>query len=227
MNVVNKSQRPPVLVVLIGALAVIVAAMAIGTLMDADSGSYADWLAALATLAAFGAAVIAGWYAHRALMVEHARDERRDQDDRDRERRDLRAQAEKVAAWATHPSAAKSNGQYERPTVEILVRNTTDLPITDAVMRLTARVGPHDALSRQGAFVPLGSITHILVPPSDLPLSFSLKPGLADVVRDLMNSNTNEHISVQVEMTFTDAGGRVWVRRQDGTLFGGDAPAHA
>jgi len=213
--------------VVTGASAIVIVAVVIGFLTDAKAGSYADWLAALATLAAFGAATVAGWYAHRALMVEQARDERRGQDDRARERRELRAQAERVAAWATNPLAAKTDGQYERPKIEILVRNATDLPITDAVMRLSARIGPRGALSGQGAFVSMGSITEILVPPSDAPLRSALDPGLADIVRDLMNSNSNEHISIQVELTFTDASGRVWVRHQDGTLTGGNPSGHA
>src|SRR5690349_3210224 len=75
----------------------------------AEAGTTPDWLAAFATLGAFGAALVAGWYAHRALTVEQDRDRRRDQDDRDRERRELRAQAERIAAWATTPSASKSD----------------------------------------------------------------------------------------------------------------------
>lgn len=98
MTGADPQQRPPSATIIIGTLGIFAAAVAIGVLLDAGPGSYADWIAALATLAAFGAAIVAGWYAHRALSVEQARGVRRDHDDRDRERLELRAQAERIAA---------------------------------------------------------------------------------------------------------------------------------
>lgn len=69
-------------------------------------------------------------------------------------------------------------------------------------------------------------MTRLLVPPDDQPLKVGLESALAESVRNLMNSAArNAEVSVQVELTFTDARGRVWAREQDGTLYGGESPA--
>lgn len=58
-----------------GGISVVVAiAVTIGLIFGAEIGSMADWLAAIATLAAFGAAIVAARYAAGAFGLESQRE---------------------------------------------------------------------------------------------------------------------------------------------------------
>lgn len=185
----------------------------------ADEGTYPDWLAALATLAAFGAAVIAGWYAHRALLVEQARDGRREEDDRERARRDLRQQAEKVAAWSGPLSTSKSNGVVDRVNLDLAIRNASDLPITEVLIQLTARLAPSTGNPRDASLMTLDSLRRHLVPPAVAAQELTAPRALRDLVGDVLNQNPTHTLTILVELQFTDAANRRWIRRSDGTLL--------
>lgn len=101
--------------VVLAGLIVFAVAVTIGWLSGAETGSMADWVAAIATFAGFVAAVVAGRYAYKALLVEQARDRRRDQDDRERQDRELRAQAELVAVWFEGPRANAVHPGWRHP----------------------------------------------------------------------------------------------------------------
>lgn len=133
--------KPPLAarwVLLLAAIAVIGlfwAAVWIADLFGAEAGTTPDWVAAIATLAAFGAAVVAGWYAHRALRVEQDRDRVRDEVARS-------AQAAEVAAWGElglfyedAPQAFSLGAEtrtlrpWDPVSLEVTVRNGSRLPV--------------------------------------------------------------------------------------------------
>jgi hypothetical protein len=57
-----------------GLLAVVGIAVTVGLLTGAETGSMADWVAAVATVAAFGAATLAARFAASAFALESDRD---------------------------------------------------------------------------------------------------------------------------------------------------------
>lgn len=172
----------------------------------ADHGTYPDWLAAFATLAAFGAAGVAGWYAHRALLVEQARDKARDD-------QQARAQAELVAAWVdTGPiygasDAGNAIGGLQVTSVWIMVRNASQLPVTNVDValfhHLTDRLEPQLVGRRQIQ----------LLAPEHAPV---VAMGGNELAPMAVPPDTER--GARVMLTFTDAGGRTWVRSTDGAL---------
>lgn len=58
-----------------GVLVIVATAVAVGLFTDADNGSMADWMTAIATVAALVAAVVAARYAAGAFDLERGRDE--------------------------------------------------------------------------------------------------------------------------------------------------------
>lgn len=205
---------PGYAVLVIAAAGLIVFAAAfVGHLMGADAGSYADWLAAIATLAAFAAASIAGWFAHRALRVEQARDRARD---------DLqtRSQAELVAAWV-QMVWFKAGGATTTPTkfvpseYQLFLRNASELPVLVVTAVISARV------HRPGgqAVHRLGTMTLEILAPSGQAERRDLGQGVQEKIEALNQAlGEDERLSVTAGIAFTDTGGRHWIREDDGVL---------
>ncbi|HEY4267282.1 MAG TPA: hypothetical protein VGM94_03725, partial [Galbitalea sp.] len=118
-------------------LCVFAVAITIGLFLGADAGSIPDWVAAIATVAAFGAAIVAARYAAGAFNLE-----------RDREGELLRAkrtaQASLVAAW---PDRFIPNWQQQQSGPDIayegisgavaMLRNASDVPVTNVHVDFT------------------------------------------------------------------------------------------
>lgn len=204
--------------VVLAGLLVLVVALAIGWTTGAKTGAMADWVAGVSAFATFIAAVIAGRYAYKALLVEQVRDQRRDEDDRNRERRETRRQAEKIAAWGGPVSASKTNGTYDSPHVSIKIRNASDLPITDVALRFTLRIVLAGGTNWDAHFEEVGSHREILVPPDADPVSVKPTPALILKLHSVMNQHMDRDFYLLVDLSFADAAGRLWARDATGTL---------
>lgn len=147
-----------VVAVVVAGLTVFALAVLIGWQTDAPTATVADWVAAIATVAAFGAAVIAAWYAGRALRAEQERDAKRDEAER-------RSQASLIAAWLDEgmywTSAREVTARAYDPSREVpppqdavavvphhttlVIHNASPLPIYDFTLTLFDEPGPGES----------------------------------------------------------------------------------
>ena len=172
---------------------VFVLAVTIGHMVDAQPGSLAAWLVAVAATAALLAASYAAIQARRTFGLELARD--REQ----RARADRAEQADLVAAWAdgdpTHSSA---------PVARIV--NGSALPVYDVEVEFIC--GQHRGSELVG-----------LVPPGERVVAWPQT--LRDPVeRDLVG--TERVPPFRVGLKFRDTAGRTWCRDENGVLGSGD-----
>jgi hypothetical protein len=131
--------------VVLAGLVVFAVALTIGLVTGAESGSVAEWVGAISTLAAFLAAVVAAWFASKAYGREVARDRQLARDQR-------RRQAGLVAAWgattqeAHHRTSTDGSADvFETPSLTSLlltVRNASELPVS--IFQVHIYVGVHD-----------------------------------------------------------------------------------
>lgn len=124
------------------ALLILGPSMAVALALDIEQGSIAEWVSAVATLAAVIAAVYAGVQARQLLRTEQRRDVQRD-------RLARRAQADLVAAWPATPTVAMQKmGDDAFLTLGSLpgvwVRNASPLPVTKAVVYVSVLRGDRD-----------------------------------------------------------------------------------
>lgn len=185
------------------ALLVMGPATAVALALDLEEGSIAEWVSALATIAAVIAAVYAGRAAKAALGIEL----NREGDRLERERQD---QASKVAAWIgsirTDPVTreTRSWGQPFAVTKHgAKLRNASDVPVTDVVLRYVVA----DGMCPESIYG--------VLPPADQPVFAE--------VEDSQNEwwDVSEAIAMGglgVEITFRDARGQAWTRMVDGRL---------
>lgn len=199
------------LYVVAGALLLFAVALVFGRIAGADGGSYADWLAATATLAAFGAAVIAARYAAGAFELETQREARWVENQQ-------RAQASLVAAWPD-----KKYFERDIPSAQIrrlagitkhgaYVRNASDLPVNDCeVAALVTQVRPD--YPEPVEWTPITQAIG-LVPPSDEPRFYEI-----DSLTDRLSNVHEQHaVTIEIEFTFVDNTGIRWRRDTRGKL---------
>lgn len=209
VDVEEPAHPPPgfVIEVVIAGLVVFVLAIAISAVTGAKSGTFAEWVGGLSTLAAFIAAVFAGWYAHRALKVEQGRDA-------ERIKLEHRSQAVLIAAW--HDSARKdipalggaltgTFGTYE--SHGLMLRNASDLPVVD--VQILIFIGP----------ARLGSRVMRVLPPAQ---EARFEP-FAGRVKENWSAYTGymtpeELPTAELAWTFVDTSGTRWERARDNTL---------
>lgn len=214
--------------VTIAGLMIFVLSVTIGIVTNADSGSVADWLAAISTLAAFVAAVIAARYAAQAVERERLRDERRDDSER-------RSEAASVAAWLNemqyYLTASKvrfiSVGaeMVQDPAVagfipreiHVTVRNLSPFPVTQFRAHLYFRHRQREegepiyiATYGLGRVMP-GDVEHLID-------SAYVCNAYYDVTTNFpAGENLAEYYTV-LGWSFRDNSGRGWLRRPDAEL---------
>ena len=204
-----------VLIAIAGALLLFATAIGLGLLADADPGSFPDWVAAVATLAAFCAAVVAGKLAHDALKIEQGRD-------RDRQEEARKAQASLVAAWVDGEPSVLDDGSGDLLRYKVVIRNHSQLPVTSVCIRLVhERVGAERATHTYvGTSIDINTL-----PPGDLNNRYiSVRPvelSRASSIRD----DEIEDASERLEVGFRDATGALWRRTPRGRLLQVDYPS--
>lgn len=152
--------------IVIWLVAVLLTASFVFGTADADEGgNVAEWVAALSTLAALLAALVAAHYAGRTFTIERGRDA-----DRDRERRQV--QVARFAAWIQDPIAwigglvtttiesgqPVSVRQQSQPVlperITVIVRNASALPIHGLRLEFYVRAkGSSDPWAYAGHYV--------------------------------------------------------------------------
>lgn len=165
------------------------------------------WVEAGATVAAVGAAIVAGFYAARAFRLEFTR-ERRWEEAR------VTAQASLVAAWwGVDPDpaeprpgtvGAKLAAVYGAPISRgILLRNASEVPVTevDVIVR------------RPDTRVNIDTINVGLLPPGTEPAFQERSAEVSDLYAAMPREMTPE-----VFVYFTDAAGNRWERSPSGAL---------
>jgi hypothetical protein len=161
-----------------------------------------NWLTAIATVCALGAAYWAGRTAKRLYDKEHERDQRREDETR-------KEQASKVAAWASWadvPSAALRllDGGVNR--LNLAVRNDSATPVYD--VRVSYLCNGQE----------LGEQPFYLISPTGSnPSHREIK---VDGVRELIaqRRRPGERLDIRVAIEFTDANGYHWHRDSAGQL---------
>ncbi|MFC7500833.1 hypothetical protein [Nocardioides sp. GCM10030258] len=211
-----------------GLLVVVGIAVGIGLVLDADAGSMADWVAASATVAAFGAAMLAADYAARALGIEQVRD-----GELLRERR--RAQAALVAAW---PDKFVPNWQQQQsgpPIAEegisgaiAMLRNASEVPVTNVHVDFSVVLAPTGGATEEKPRY-LGGEDLAVLPPSaeprpirwitegETPVMIVGVPTLGDG-QDYPDYGTYDPSHLVVDISFRDAAGILWRRDRLGRL---------
>lgn len=211
---------------LISVVSVVGIALAAGYLVGAEPGSFADWIAAVSTLAAFAAAVVAANFAadassaaREALQVEQDRDDHRDE-------LELRTQAELVAAWADYVPVQQIGGTLHlihQAGHRVLVRNASALPITQVMLTFTF----HGAWMTSDGFEireeAMGVQIQSLIPPDkhDIPFTDQVLTRFNEL-RGAISPEHLEQVQVRVGIEFTDAGSRRWSRPHGADLVRAD-----
>jgi hypothetical protein len=177
--------------------------IAVAVAMDSRHGSVADWVSALATVAAFIAAVAAGQTAARLWRIESKRDD-------ERRSRDKQEQALLIAAWygskTWRPASVLASGNRmpgPRGEFGVWVRNASQVPVTGVVVRVIGQDG--SALYAQG----MGT-----VPPA-------ADPVFVPAPRDVHGLLRVQHWECSAEIMFIDAGDQPWTRERSGRLRDG------
>ncbi|MCK5928520.1 MAG: hypothetical protein KAG80_10035 [Nocardioides sp.] len=187
------------------ALLILGPSVAAALALDLDEGSIAEWVAAVATVAAVIAAVYAGLAAKAALNIELKREG-------DRLTRDRQDQAARVAAWASsrivQPEIRHEGRPWRDPAPRTehgaMMRNASDVPVTDVVLHYVVADGMNTE-SRVG-----------LLPPAEAP-KFHIIEGNDNEWWDVAEA-FELGSGVGVEVSFRDARGQAWTRSVDGQL---------
>lgn len=202
------STGPGTLEILLNATSVVCLTIGLSTLgwwlMDRPTSEYPAWIEAGATLAAVGAAIVAGFYAARAFGLEQERD-------RSREEAHLADQAGQVAAWwGDGPIPEPRPGLVHAhpwgilgPPSGVLLRNASAVPVT-AVKITVLRPDTQEVIER----FELG-----VLGPTAEPI-FRGKP------RDLWEAYRSipDDVGPVVRIRFRDAAGIYWIRDEFGAL---------
>jgi hypothetical protein len=162
------------------------------------------WIEAGATVAAVGAAIIAGFYAARAYGLEHQREQRWEDAERS-------AQASKVVAWPLGPSTVIQDSYVFISGLGAVVRNSSDLPVSDVT--LTFYMVLDDGSAHDG--VKICDWTMAFLPPETTqPVNVSLDQEARR--RTALPRNATPRILL--EMTFRDVATTAWRRDVRGKL---------
>ncbi len=162
---------------------------------DIQWGDVPTWSASGVAMLTLIAAVTAAVQTAKVYRLESARDNVAEQDRRDREEQDARAQASRVSAWVLASPA--------RRVPAVLVRNASELPVYRCLVRSRTR----DAVEIVDELE--------IVPPTTEPLEIPL-------VR--AEGASQGALATAVSIEFTDAGGVRWHRDFDGGLESVDEP---
>jgi hypothetical protein len=180
----------------------------------------ADWLAAIATLAAFLAAMVAGWFAARAYEIELRRERDRISDTR-------RAQASLVVVWYdVRLDPMRSVRPEPKPPTPwsmfgVWIRNASELPVFDASIQVEVdgTVLGQTSISGEGT----GRVG--VVPPTREPVFRGLGEEITAKLEALRPLSQGSPIAdppvPNITLRFTDAAGLLWVRKPSGRLVGG------
>lgn len=200
----------------------------IGVATETEAGSMADWVAAMATVAAFGAAVLAARYAAGAFALETGRDAQFLATHR-------RSQAALVAAWPErflphwdhHPDGTSTVVEGISGGVAML-RNASDVPVTNVHVDFTVILTYADGIAETQTKY-LGGEDMAILPPSaepreirwwsDAPTAVMIPgvPTLGDG-QDYPDHGTYDPARLVVDITFRDASGILWHRDHSGRL---------
>lgn len=199
-------------------LLVVSAGCWIAFLTDGSWADAAGWVEALATVAAFGAAIVAALLVRKTLELELDREDRRREDD-------ASSQAALVAAW---PDAADVEVEYnvlselEEPKlvvgVFVFVRNASQVPVTEVEVTVAVRGRPWSPAQEDDPTAwPLvtGTMTRAYLAPKEqaerwqvwCPEPLPLPNG---------TENVDDEVAIDIEFGFTDAAGRRWLRTSTG-----------
>ena len=210
-----------------GVLAIVAIAVVVGLFTDADDGSTADWMAAIATVAALVAAVVAARYAAGAFDLERSRDEQVFLERKT-------AQAALVAAW---PERFIPNQDQEHDgsmtVVEGIVgaiamlRNASNVPVTDVHLDFTVVLERADGHS-DAQFRHLGGVDIAVLPPTSETVEARwvstsgavMIPGVptSGDGLDYPHYGTYDPSHLIVDIAFRDAAGVRWHRDRVGRL---------
>ena len=180
---------------------------------DDPRGNYASWLAAIATVAAFLAAIIAAFYAAGAFRLESERENRWLEEQR-------RAQASLVAAWIGSAELPIVGGGGFSPYAEaamrasntaegVYLRNASDVPVTQLQYRLFL------------GFQPCGTRWYGTFPPAADPIFVPFRDADTTLANDGSQVIGGEY---EVGISFRDAAGYIWYRAPNGRLVAGLPP---
>ena len=165
-----------------------------------DFGSVADWVNAVGTLGAFGAALFAGIVAVRSYRTQQRSIDRQlaaqTEDQSRRAQGERQSQASKIAVWV--------NRGRHRWTVH--AANTSGLPVYRLTVRISGEEPPFSVAIERGTQDPI---------PADT--AHKLTNALR-VVLDERNALHMEPNKLHVAITFTDAAGIRWRRDERGKL---------
>ena len=196
--------------VVAGAGLIAVCALLTGKAADASGGSYADWLAALATLAAFVAAGIAVWYARRAFEIERRR-ELQVEDDRRMQ------QASRVAGW-TRPLLAVTDVETKFNAIQIWLRNASDVPVTQVKFSIYVAYvlgNPGDPMLT--ALIHEQKVT--VLPPAEAPQELTIVDGKSlSLAAEYWNLPVGHEPELRMRLEFQDASSTWWLRSTNGVL---------
>lgn len=200
--------------ILLSALSVVLLTIAASTLgwwlTDQPDSEFPAWLEAGATLAAVGAAIVAGFYAARAFGLEFAREERW-------EDQQQAAQASLVAAWPTLPHFRSLGGERRIHAVEGLVRNASELPVRD--VRIVFYVTWRDSESGQHKDVEALGEAHLsYLGPNQEAQKFGYFALDQKGGGKTLPAPMDESVELNVETFFRDSAGVGWFRDLDGRL---------
>ncbi|MDR7251905.1 hypothetical protein J2X46_000881 [Nocardioides sp. BE266] len=189
----------------LGSVLILGPAICVGVAMDARWGSIAEWVAGLATVAAFLAAVLAARFAARALEIEQDRE-------RDRQNAIIREQAVLVAAWIEVDYIKSLAGaRVHAKTMTCILRNASPVPVHDVEVRVLL-----DAADGVGRKL-IGTVKLATLPPSTDPISERIAP----FQRTDPIAAVRERADVpalRCSMDFTDSAGTRWFRGANGEL---------
>lgn len=215
----------------LGGAVVFLVAVAAGAALDAEPGSLADWIAAVATFAALIAASYAAVQTSRTFRLEQNRDRQRDRAVRQR-------QAELVAVWAgriTHRgplntvtfAPGSSVGQTTRgpgvvypESIPVTIRNASEVPVYDLTVDVyigDSKVeepvlgGRYKVVDVQNGLAVLGTLADVEVVTPELVESMvrviETRPGADD-----------EPSPIVIGWSFRDNAGVRWSRLPGGRL---------
>jgi hypothetical protein len=220
------SDRTALVATLGGTAGVMAVVICSGLIFGAEAGSMADWVAAVATVAAFCAAVLAARYAAGAFSLERGREAQILQGRRT-------AQAALVAAW---PDRFVPNWeqQHSGPDLRVpgirgavaMLRNASDVPVTgihvdfDVVNAYADAIAPADIRHLGGvdlAVLPPGQELKELRWVADDVLMVPGVPTLGDE-SDYPDFGVYDPGRLLVTITFRDAAGVLWHRDPAGHL---------
>lgn len=209
-----------------GTAAVMAVVIGSGLIVGADAGSMADWVAALATVAAFCAAVVAARYAAGAFRLERGREAQLLRAQRS-------AQAALVAAW---PDRFLPNWeqQHSGPDLRVegirgavaMLRNASDVPVTGIHVDFSVVHAFADAIAAAD-IRHLGGSDLAVLPPGQGPQELRwaadgvvMVPGVPTLGDgdDYPDHGIYDPGRLLVTITFRDAAGVLWHRDRAGHL---------